>query len=460
MSHTDEDNERPLVPEETNGIPLTTVPTTTSMRARWGQNVFFEDAPRPGFTLPRAKTSLFTPERPVGKAPGVGQELRTILTLSYFNVLLVFVPISWVYHWVAKDHYTLIIIFSFLGIIALSKLLAFAIEDLALRVGSTLGRFLQATVGNLVELMIALQIIALSKCGLTTVLSSLIGSILSNLLLVLGMCFFFGGLRYSQQGFGQDIAALDACLLTLSVISILLPATFRFLADEEIDPRLGKHLLKVSRGVAIVLFCLYIAYLFFQVYSHAQLYDEMNRRITQEGKQSQKYMPRTQQQQSETEPELGSAPTSSDKQSNHEEEEENPHLSVPMALGLFIVSTTLAAFTAIWLVDATLVASGLISKGFADLILLPIAGNIADHIVAVAHSISDRLSRSIHIAVGSSISISLFLAVLAVIGVLQLGKANWLNGIILICLYIILAITVFYYPGTEPQFANVLPACN
>ncbi|TFY51698.1 hypothetical protein EVJ58_g10431 [Rhodofomes roseus] len=126
------------------------------------------------------------PARPIGSPPGVWQGIKAIIMMSFC------IPVSWALNFAlphTDSNDTLIFIFSFLAIIPLAKLLAFATDELSIR-------------GNAVELIVA--IIALIHCELQVVQSSLVGSILSNLLLVLGMCFFAGGVKFSEQGFGQS----------------------------------------------------------------------------------------------------------------------------------------------------------------------------------------------------------------------------------------------------------------
>lgn len=108
---------------------------------------------------------------------------------------------------------------SVLAIIPLAALLSFGTEEISIRVGETLGGLLNATLGNAVELIVA--IIALFQCELTIVQTSLIGSVLSNILLVLGMCFAAGGLRYKEQTFGVTAAQLNSSLLVMAVITTL-----------------------------------------------------------------------------------------------------------------------------------------------------------------------------------------------------------------------------------------------
>ncbi|KAJ6531729.1 Sodium/calcium exchanger protein-domain-containing protein [Mycena capillaripes] len=468
----------------TNGTPITKSNTRSSLRAR-------RSGTEPGgaarsINLGRAATTLFKPERKIGEAPGVLGSIRSIITASWLNVLLVFIPISWAFHFAQKDNDTLIFVFSFLAIIPLAKLLAFATDELSMRVGQTLAGLLNATLGNAVELIVA--IIALTKCQLSIVQSSLIGSILSNLLLVLGMCFFAGGIKFSEQGFGASATQLNSSLLTISVIAVLLPAAFRFSVTPDSDRDSANDILKISHGVALILLFIYASYLFFQLYSHATLYgDESGDAI-----KSTKYTPREKKPKGNGTERTNTQVTSTDAHTDaetgsptavgHEEEEEDegevPQLSMLMTIGLLAVVTVCVGVTAEWLVDSIdgLVAKGGINKEFVGVILLPIVGNAAEHVTAVSVSVKDKLTLSLGVAVGSSIqialfvipfivtlawimgkpltmlfdpfeSVALFFAVLTVNYVVQDGKSNWLEGMLLMCLYIILGTTFFFYPA-------------
>ncbi|KAJ7892005.1 calcium/proton exchanger [Mycena leptocephala] len=430
----------------------------------------------------------------IGKAPGVFRSIRSIITASWLNVLLVFIPISWAFNFADKDKQVLIFVFSFLAIIPLAKLLAFATDELSIRVGQTLAGLLNATLGNAVELIVA--IIALTKCELSIVQSSLIGSILSNLLLVLGMCFFAGGIKFSEQGFGASATQLNSSLLTISVIAILLPNAFRFAVTPQSDPDAGLDILKVSHGVALILLFIYGSYLFFQLYSHATLYvDGGDDFKSTKYPSKEKNKDRTGRTGTGTGTDLGSAtpPTDAETQNKDEDEDaEKPQLSLLMTIGLLAVVTVFVAVTAEWLVDSIggLVEGGAITKEFVGVILLPIVGNAAEHVTAVTVSVKDKLTLSLGVAAGSSIqialfvipfmvvlgwilgkpltmlfdpfeSIAVFLAVMTVNYVVQDGKSNWLEGMILMCLYVILGTTFFFYPGTMGDPVNlVLPKCT
>ncbi|KAJ3734230.1 calcium proton exchanger [Lentinula guzmanii] len=445
-------------------------------RASIGNTNMNRPATRTSFSLQRAKTSLLTPPRSIGPAPSFLQSMKSIIMASWLNVLLVCIPVSWALNFAMKDQHTLVFVFSFLAIIPLAKLLAFATDELSIRVGQTLAGLLNATLGNAVELIVA--IIALVQCKLHIVQSSLIGSILSNLLLVLGMCFFAGGLRFSEQGFGAVATQLNSSLLTLSVIAVLLPAAFHMNVTTETDSDEGQDILKVSHGVALVLLFIYASYLFFQLYSHATLYTD------DDAKPSTPYPKRGHRGTTIEEPQ-----PDGDLERNKEEEDETPQMSLFTTIALLVIVTVFVAVTAEWLVDSIdgLTSSGAISEEFVGIILLPIVGNAAEHVTAVTVSVKDKLTLSLGVAVGSSIqialfvipfiitlgwilgkpltllfdpyeSITLFLAVLTVNYCVQDGKSNWLEGMILMCLYVILCVTFWYYPGSDPS--GLLNTCT
>ncbi|KAI0925980.1 hypothetical protein AcW1_008265 [Taiwanofungus camphoratus] len=480
------------------------------------------------------------PSKRLRNPPGFWRGVRSIITTSWLNILLVFIPISWATYFAlphTNSNDTLIFIFSFLAIIPLAKLLAFATDELSMRVGQTLAGLLNATLGNAVELIVA--IIALVKCELQVLQSSLVGSILSNLLLVLGMCFFAGGLKFSEQGFGMSATQLNSSLLTVSVIAVLLPAAFHLSAGAETpDQKEAEDYLSFSRGAAIILLFIYGSYLVFQLFSHKSLYENTNDVFKStkyparapgdknkwlhlpDGKwlhshpKSQEYPngsaeplsptgttsaePAVAHSETETAnansdaaanehlegsqldiPRVNSDPERGN-ESEEEEEVETPQLTVSLTVALLVSVTVLVAVTAEWLVDSIngLTATGNISREFVGLILLPIVGNAAEHVTAVTVSIKDKLTLSLGVAVGSSIqialfvipftivlawiigkpltllfdpfeSIVLFLSVLVVNYTVQDGKSNWLEGMILMCLYVIIAVVFWYYPGVS-----------
>ncbi|BFZ60660.1 Vacuolar calcium ion transporter [Saitoella coloradoensis] len=356
--------------------------------------------------------------------------LKVILLSNYINVLLVFVPLGIVagmLHW----NSTLVFVLNFLAIIPLAALLGFATEELALSVGQTLGGLMNATFGNAVELIVS--IVALLKGEIRIVQASMLGSILSNILLVLGMCFFAGGLRYQEQSFNMTVAQTMSSLMAVATASLLIPAAFRASvpSDETTE------LLDLSRGVSIVLLVLYVLYLYFQLKTHADLYSEQ--------------------------------------ESEHDEHEEKT-ITAWTAGGLLVVITLLVAFCAEFLVDSidALVASSGISKTFVGLILIPIVGNAAEHVTSVTVAYKNKMDLAVGIAIGSSMQIALFMtpflvilgwivgqpmslyfqtfetavlfiSVLIVNYLIQDGKSNWLEGALLMGVYAIISMAFFLY---------------
>ncbi|KAG2130002.1 calcium/proton exchanger [Suillus cothurnatus] len=438
------------------------------------------------------------------------RSIQAIVLVSWLNVLLVFIPISWAMNFALPDQHTLIFVFAFLAIIPLAKLLAFATDELSLRVGQTLAGLLNATLGNAVELIVS--IIALAKCQLTIVQSSLVGSILSDILLVLGMSFFAGGLRFSEQGFGQSAVQLNSSLLTISVIAILLPGAFHMALQgqpEYDELSTDYNILKISHATAIILLFIYASYLVFQLLSHKALYDDDSEDVQPTKRYTGENPFRLHRTRRNIEDgETVSSPSSAHGEAStmssrpadanpdvepgthstapvETEAHEQPLMSLAVCLLLLVVVTALVTVTAGFLVDSIdgLTSSGSINKEFVGVILLPIVSNAAEHATAVTVSVKDKLTLSLSVTVGASIqialfvipftvtlgwimdkpltllfdpleSIVLFLSVLTVNYIVLDGKSNWLEGMILMCLYIILIVTFWYYPGTQGIFPN------
>ncbi|GAA6020072.1 hypothetical protein JCM10207_006777 [Rhodosporidiobolus poonsookiae] len=225
-------------------------------------------APRP----PLLSKALLQPKKPLGKNPSIRECLWAVLTYSWLNVLFVFVPVAWAMDF-SHQSATIIFVFSFLAIVPCAAMLGFATEELALRVGDALGGLLNATFGNAVELIIS--ILALIKGELDIVRSSMLGSILSNCLLVLGGCFFAGGIKYHEQGYSTRAAQLNINLLGIAVTAIVVPVAFHWFVASDSNQNLvlaDDSILRLSRGIAFILLFVYGCYLAFQLWTHSYLY--------------------------------------------------------------------------------------------------------------------------------------------------------------------------------------------
>ncbi|KAG2211171.1 hypothetical protein INT47_006290, partial [Mucor saturninus] len=374
-----------------------------------------------------------------------------IIKSSWVNLLLVFVPIGIASNFVWSP--TVTFIMNFLAIIPLAKLLGFATEDIALRTGEVIGGLLNATFGNAVELIIS--IISLTQNLVIVVQASMLGSILSNLLLVLGMCFWGGGYYHKAQHFNKTVAQTSASLLFISVASLLIPASFYGSirsANSESDADLQSGILAISRATSIILLVLYFSYLFFQfspTSTSASIIPppQNQERVLEEGHEEE------------------------------EEEEEEPQLPAWMAVTLLVVVTAVVGVCAEFLVSAIEEVTKIwnISETFVGLILIPIVGNAAEHLTAVTCAMKNKMDLALGVAVGSSMQIALlvtplmviigwgmdvemslyfniyetailFIAVIMVNYLIMDGESNWLEGLMLIAVYIVIAISFYYYP--------------
>lgn len=198
-----------------------------------------------------------------------------IITHSWLNVLLVFVPIGIAVAQIEGIHGGIVFAMNCIAVIPLAGLLSHATESVAHKMGDALGALLNVTFGNAVELIIF--IIALTKDQIRIVQASLLGSILANLLLILGMAFFLGGLRFREQIYNSTVTQMSACLLSLSVISLVLPTAFH--ASFKNTDKADAESLKISRGTSVILLLVYIIYLLFQLKSHAYMYESTPQHI-------------------------------------------------------------------------------------------------------------------------------------------------------------------------------------
>ncbi|KAF3768045.1 Calcium/proton exchanger, partial [Cryphonectria parasitica EP155] len=426
---------------------------------------------------PKKSHRLFKNVQPKEPFTVANQLQRTLLN-SWINVLLVAAPVGIALGVIPNMNQYAIFVVNFVAIIPLAAMLSFATEEIALRTGETLGGLLNASFGNAVELIVA--IIALIKKEIVIVQTSLIGSILSNLLLVMGMCFFFGGLRRQEQFFNTTVAQTAASLLALAIAGIIIPTVF----DQQTTLN-DSYIAQLSRGTAIILLVVYAAYLYFQLKTHHEVFSQESQKVPMRprknslgahavkhgmvGPVAMMSLPGRNDEGGSNSEKLRKVVN--EDPSEDEEEGDDPQLSFPVAMGTLAGSTVLIAFCAEFLVDSInyVTTSGGISQEFLGLILLPIVGNAAEHATAVTVAIKDKMDLAIGVAVGSSMQVALFIIpLLVVIGwgmgmddmnlsfdIFQVailfvsvllvnyligdGKSHWLEGMLLMCLYLIIA---------------------
>lgn len=369
----------------------------------------------------------------------VGQQIHAVLFAPWkINWLLIFVPIGFALYYTKTGGPWAIFFVNFFAIIPLAAMLSSATEEIALRVGETIGGLLNASFGNAVELIVSIQ--ALVKNEVTIVKTSLIGSMLSNLLLVLGMSFFLGGIHREEQFFNVTVAQTAASMLALCIASLIIPTVFHnMLADDNGTEGDAVKNRELSHGTALILLFVYLCYLFFQLRTHVSLYNAKSQKVPK--RESSKIKEGAA---SKGIAAIGASTAAAsggianakgsiyvDKSGlnakgaeDDDDEEEEPNLTWVGAIVTLTISTTLVAFCSEFMVSSIegITSTGAVSTVFVGLILLPIVGNAAEHATAVTVAIKDKMDLSIGVAVGSSMQIALLVLPFTVVLGWIMGK--------------------------------------
>ena len=357
--------------------------------------------------------------------------MRYLFT-SWLDFLLIFVPVTVALEVLRADP-LLIFVSAGFAIIPLAGLLGRATEHLTTHVGAGIGALLNASLGNAAELIIAL--VAMREGLHDVVKASLTGSIIGNILLVLGVAMFAGGMKYERQKFNQTASGMGASLLLLAAVGLIIPALFHFTAADRgiVIER------ELSLTISFVLFAIYIASLLFTLKTHRHLF-------------------------------AGEAHNASDLG-------EQPWTK-GVSITVLTVVTCLVALMSEMLVGALEPAShqlGL-TQVFVGVILVALVGNAAEHSTAVMVAVKNKMDLAYGIAVGSSLQIALLVAPLLVfasylfgtpldliftpfevaavaISVLIVGfvaidgESTWLEGVMLVGVYLMLGIAFFFLPA-------------
>jgi Ca2+:H+ antiporter len=348
------------------------------------------------------------------------------------NWLIIFAPLAIVLHHFAPERYELIFLTAAMGILPLAAWLGRATEQLADRSGEGVGGLLNATFGNAAELIIAL---AALRAGLYDVVKATIaGSIVSNILLVLGAAMLVGGMRYPEQHFNLTGARAQATMLTLAAIALVIPAAYNGLVGGLYSG--GDKSLSIS--ISLVLLVVYCMFLLFSLWTHPSFFGSAN-------------------------------------VDNEASRQPWPLIwSVPV---LAVCTAAIAWLSEILVgtIEPTARALGL-SDIFVGVFVIAILGNAAEHASAVTAAIKNRMDLSLSIAIGSSIQVALFVAPLLVLASMVVGpkpmnllfgkglvlavfvavlitgqiagegRSDWLKGVQLIAVYLILGLAFFLTP--------------
>ncbi|MFK8328692.1 calcium/proton exchanger [Pseudomonas sp. BJa5] len=350
------------------------------------------------------------------------------------NWMLVFVPIAIVLEFVSPERHLLVFLAAALAIVPLAGWLGRATEQLAERSGEGVGGLLNATFGNATELIIALSAM---RAGLHDVVkASVAGSIVGNILLVLGAAMLAGGLRHREQLFNASAARSQATLLTLAAIALILPAAY----NAVVAPRVPHGLQALSLYISLVLLLVYGLFLVYSLITHKNLF-------------------------------------AGDPGAVHDPHQA-PDWSTGKALLVLAAATVMIAWISEILVAAIEPSArqlGL-SNLFVGVFIVAILGNAAEHSSAISAAMKNRMDLSLAIAIGSSVQVALFVAPVLVLAsylisatpmdlafssglVLSMllavlitgqvagdGRSDWLKGVQLLAVYLILGLAYFFTP--------------
>jgi Ca2+:H+ antiporter len=344
--------------------------------------------------------------------------------MKYLKILLLCVPLSIVGHFVHWNS-TVMFFLTCLAIVPLAGFLGNATEEIAVYTGPKFGGFLNATFGNATELIISFFAI---RAGLFEVVkASLAGSVLGNILLVLGCSILFGGLKHKELKFDSQLGAFTATMLLFAVIGLCTPAVFSATATDKTNHE------SFSIITSVIMLLIYVIGMIYSFKTNKDLYGV-----------------------------------------EHAEDIDS-NWSLPFSIGVLAVATILIAIESELLVASIepMTEQAHIPEMFVGIILIPIVGNAAEHATAVIMALKNKMDITIEIAVGSSLQIALFVIPISVLislfisespmtlifkpielflfassvfianQIVKSGRTNWMEGLKLISVYIIAAVGFF-----------------
>lgn len=347
--------------------------------------------------------------------------------MKFLKYLLIFIPISLAAKFLHASG-TIMFLLSCLSIIPLAGLMGEGTEEISFYAGPKIGGFLNGTFGNATELIISL--FALKKGLFEVVKSSIAGAVIGNVLLVIGASMLAGGLKYKTQVFNRKVTEVTSSMLLFAVLGLCIPAAFTHTVDPSL---LNTRYEGLSLFVAVVMAIIYILSLLFSFSTHKHLY-------ANEGT---------------------------------DEEEAKAKWSLKKAIAVLVGATVLIAIESEFLVNGIEPMTERLgwSEFFVGIILIPIIGNAAEHSTAIVMALKDKMDVALEIALGSSLQIILFVApvlifvsllftpmsivfnqfelvaliaaVLIANRVSQDGECNWLEGVQLLAVYLILGASFF-----------------
>ncbi|OJJ31776.1 hypothetical protein ASPWEDRAFT_118242 [Aspergillus wentii DTO 134E9] len=383
---------------------------------------------------------------------------KSTCTLSMLvSVLWPFVPAAIAFHFARPDLHVWVFTLNYIAIVPSANLLGFAGGELAKKLPKVFGILLETTLSSVVEIVLFMVLIHNDNGGnlIPVIQAAILGSILANLLLCLGMCFFFGGILREDQKFHETISEVGSGLLLVAGFGLMIPSAFYAAlsgnsAKVQITPAdLSRFTLKISRATAVILIVAFIMFLIYNLHSHHSIFDEVL--------------------------EFDEA-----QDEDRDEELMRSKLTLTECFVAIAVSLACVCMSAIFLVQEIehIVVERGVSDNFMGLILVPVVEKAAEHLTAIDEAWDNQINFALFHCLGPSIQTALLNAPLAVLvgwglgkdmgldfevfmiallvlsilvvgNFLRDGKSTWLEGGLCVLVYVIIAVTTWYYPKIE-----------
>ncbi|KAI4793846.1 putative vacuolar cation/proton exchanger 2, partial [Aureobasidium sp. EXF-8846] len=373
---------------------------------------------------------------------------------KYVNVLWPFVPAAIALHFARPQETLWIFILSYVAMVPAANLVGFGGQELARKLPTVLGVVLETTLGSLVEMILFIVLLVnQGEQGVPIVQAAILGSILANLLLCMGLCFFFGGLKRHEQTFHDAVSDTGSNLMLVAGFALVIPVTYSNALTGRANltaDKLELEVVRISRATAIVLLMAFVVYTFFQMKSHHSIYDD----ILEEDEQND---------------------------NDRHRDLAKPKLTLTESVVALALAITFVSMMAVFLVQniEPLVEHHGVSDAFVGLILVPLVEKAAEHITAIDEAWDNQMNFALSHILGASIqtallntplavivgwglkvhmslnfelfdAVVLILAILVVGQFLRDGKSNYLEGILCFFVYVLIAVAAFYYPNPIP----------
>ncbi|KAF2019238.1 vacuolar calcium ion transporter /H(+) exchanger [Aaosphaeria arxii CBS 175.79] len=380
---------------------------------------------------------------------------RSSCTLSRIvNVLWPIVPVAIALHFARPDMHLAIFITNYIAMVPAANLLGFAGQEFARKLPKVLGVVIETTFGSIVEIVLFMVLLksSVGDTNVQVIRAAILGSILANMLLCLGTCFIAGGMKRESQSFHSAISEAGSGLMLVAGMGLVLPAVYaRALAERTDLPvnEIPDEMLKISRAVAIIFLVGYIIYVFFQTKTHDGLFDS----IFEEDEE---------------------------KDTDRHKDLRKAKLTLTESILAIIIALVCVSLIAVFLVQQIpyMVEERHISDAFVGLILIPLVEKAAEHLTAVDEAYDNQMNFALAHVLGASIqtallntplvilvgwgigvhmdlqfeifdAVALILAILVVGSFLRDGKSNYLEGVLCVMVYLIIAISAWFYPNPE-----------